>query len=145
MESFPIGKAGARMMLVKNPAGCNQVIDFLSAIDEDFELVVCLNDKTGDGTDLSWIWDTNFEAFAEMGDRLKGVTVSGIRHADMALRMKYAGVSEDKIHSQPDYEALCDAIAQAEHPVYLIPTYSAMLELRGHIVKRTGGAEFWEG
>lgn len=145
MESFPIGRQGARMMLVKNPAGCNQVIDFLSAIDGQFELVICLNDKAGDGTDISWIWDTNFEAFAEMGDRLHSVTVSGIRWADMALRMKYAGVAGEKICSEPDYAALTGKMTQMAHPIYLIPTYSAMLELRGHIVRRTGGAQFWEG
>lgn len=145
MESLPIGAKGARMMLVKNPTGCEQVLDFLGSVDEAFELVICLNDRAGDGTDISWVWETGFEKLAALGDRLERVSVSGIRWADMALRLKYAGVDEAKINCVPDYEVLTDAMAAAEKPVFIIPTYSAMLELRSHIVRRTGGAEFWEG
>ena len=144
METLPIGQ-GARMMLVKNPTGCRQVLDFLSGLDEGFDLVICLNDKTGDGTDISWIWETDFERLAELGDKLGKITVSGIRWADMALRLKYAGIDEGKISCCPDYEALCDQLEKGALPAYIIPTYSAMLELRSHIVRRTGGAEFWEG
>ena len=63
----------------------------------------------------------------------------------MALRLKYAGIDGDKIICLPDYSELTDAMAKSVHPTYIIPTYSAMLELRSHIVRRTGGAEFWEG
>ncbi len=145
METLPIGEKGARMMLVKNPTGCEQVLNFLSGLEESFNLVICLNDKAGDGTDISWIWETGFEKLSALGDKLIGVSVSGIRWADMALRLKYAGIAEEKISCAPDYEALCDDMAQKSEPTYIIPTYSAMLELRSHIVRRTGGAEFWEG
>ncbi len=145
MESLPIGEKGARMMLVKNPTGCQQVLDFLSLLDEEFELVICLNDRAGDGTDISWIWETGFEKLALLGDKLQNVKVSGIRWADMALRLKYAGIPEDRISCWPDYAALTEDMAKAQKPVYIIPTYSAMLELRSHIVRRTGGTEFWEG
>ncbi len=145
MESLPIGAMGARMMLVKNPTGCEQVLDFLSTVDEDYELVIALNDKAGDGTDISWIWETGFEKLAASDSHLRCVSVSGIRHADMALRLKYAGIPEGIIKSRPDYAALTAEMAEAQRPIYIIPTYSAMLELRSHIVRRTGGAEFWEG
>ena len=144
METLPIGQ-GARMMLVKNPTGCRQVLDFLSGLDENFDIVICLNDKSGDGTDISWIWETDFERLADLGEKLGKVTVSGIRWADMALRLKYAGIDESKIACCPDYEELCDELEKGTLPAYIIPTYSAMLELRSHIVRRTGGAEFWEG
>lgn len=145
MERFPLGKNGARMMLVKNPTGCDQVLNFLSGMGEAFHLVICLNDKTGDGTDISWIWDTDFEALAGLGDRLIDVSVSGIRHADMALRLKYAGVPEEKILSEGDYSALVEKLSHMDESIYMIPTYSAMLELRSAIVAKTGGSEFWEG
>lgn len=145
MERFELGKSGARMMLVKNPTGCDQVLSFLSDIQEDFNLVICLNDKAGDGTDISWIWETDFEKLADMGQRLKSVTVSGIRWAEMALRLKYAGVPEEKISAQPDYGRLVDSLAEMEESIYMIPTYSAMLEMRSAIVAKVGGSEFWEG
>ena len=144
MERFELGGSGARMMLVKNPTGCDQVLSFLGDVEENFHLVVCLNDKAGDGTDISWIWETDFEKLAALGERLSGVTVSGIRWADMALRLKYAGIPEEKIFTEPDYSALVEKLSAMEESIYMIPTYSAMLELRSAIVAKLGGSEFWE-
>ena len=53
MEAFRLGESDVRMMLVKNPAGCNQVIDYLENLHNRFVLVVCLNDRGADGTDIS--------------------------------------------------------------------------------------------
>ncbi|MGN1001867.1 MAG: MurT ligase domain-containing protein [Oscillospiraceae bacterium] len=145
MERFDIGEKGARMMLVKNPAGCNQVLEFLSGLSEPFYLVLCLNDRSADGTDVSWIWDVDFERLAGMGDTLTGVTVSGVRAADLWTRLKYAGVPEDKISLERDYEALAENLGGMDKPVFLVPTYTAMLDLRAVLVKRYGGAAFWEG
>ena len=144
MEKFDIGRAGARMMLVKNPAGCNQVLDFLREISDEFVLVVCLNDRDADGTDISWVWDADFEKLAGLGRRMERAAVSGDRAEDMLLRLKYAGVPEEKLTLEKDYEKLSDFIAAQEKTVFIMPTYTAMLELREHLIKRTGGAEFWE-
>ncbi len=144
MEQFELGKAGAKMMLVKNPAGCDQVIDFLQNIDEKFVLVICLNDKSGDGTDISWIWDADFEGLTAMGGRLRKVVVSGDRAPEMLVRIKYTGIPEENIIMERDYEKLVDFISQQDDPVFIMPTYTAMLEVRSHIIERCGGAEFWE-
>lgn len=144
MEQFKLGQKGARMMLVKNPAGCNQVLEFLETISEPFVLVVCLNDRHADGTDVSWIWDAEFEALGRMGGRLRRVIVSGDRAADMRVRVKYAGVPAERIELQRDYEALVRDLEKAEDPVFLMPTYTAMLELRQTVIRHVGGAEFWE-
>ncbi len=144
METFPLGKKGARMMLVKNPAGCNQVLEFLETLSEPFALVVCLNDRHADGTDVSWIWDTDFEALGRLGSRLRQVTVSGDRAPDLRVRIKYAGVPDARIRVQRDYEALVKELEAAEEPVFLMPTYTAMLELRQTVIRRVGGSEFWE-
>ena len=145
METFPLGKRGARMMLVKNPAGCNQVLEFLQQeIREPFVLAVCLNDRAADGRDVSWIWDADFELLPALGSRLERVLVSGDRAADMHVRVKYAGVPESRISEMRDYEALVSALAAEEKPVFLMPTYTAMLELRQVVIRRVGGSEFWE-
>ena len=145
MEEFALGKAGTRMMLVKNPAGCNQVIEFLEDIRESFELVICLNDRGADGTDISWIWDADFEGLAKMAGRIGQVVVSGDRAGDMRVRIKYAGIADEHIRVERDYEKLVDWIAQQDKPVYIMPTYTAMLELRQTIIRRCGGTDFWEG
>lgn len=145
MERFDIGEQGAKMMLVKNPAGCNQVIDFLRSCGTAFDLVICLNDNGADGTDISWIWDVDFEALSPLGERLNSVTVSGIRAGDMLLRLKYAGLPAEKLSAERDYEKLCDKMEQSRLPVFIIPTYTAMLDLRACMIKRCGGSDFWEG
>ncbi len=143
MESFKLGKAGAKVMLVKNPAGCNQVLDFLQNVKEKFVLVVCLNDRGADGTDVSWIWDADFERLSGLAGRLERVIVSGDRAADMAVRVKYAGVDPRFVTIERDYEKLVSGLEKQERPVYMIPTYTAMLELRETLIRHCGGDEFW--
>ena len=141
---FELG-GGTKMMLVKNPAGCNQVLEFLENIKEDFALVCCLNAHAGDGTDISWIWDTDFEKLSESGIKLKALVASGERAQDMRVRLKYSGIPDENIIVEQDYEKLVKWMSGQDMPVYIIPTYTAMLELRRVIVKNVGGSEFWEG
>lgn len=144
MEKFEIDGAQLRMILIKNPAGCNQVLNFLAQTTEPFLFVCCLNDRAQDGRDVSWIWDVDFERIAALGDRLAGLLVSGTRAEDMAVRFKYAGVPMDKIRVIKDYPALVQACIAQEHPVFIMPTYTAMLELRTVISKQYGFKAFWE-
>ena len=143
MEQFDLG-GGTKIMLVKNPAGCNQVVEFLQNIKEKFVLIVCLNDRGADGTDISWIWDVDFEELTALSGRLQRVIVSGDRAADMRIRIKYAGIDDAAIETQTDYAKLVEWIAGQELPVYIMPTYTAMLELREAVIRHCGGSEFWE-
>jgi len=143
MEQFALGQGGAKVMLVKNPAGCNQVLDFLQNLKERFILVICLNDRGADGTDISWIWDADFEKLCALPGTLERVIVSGDRAADMAVRVKYAGVEPRFVTLEHDYEKLVEELAGQDKPVCFIPTYTAMLELREVLIRRCGGQEFW--
>jgi len=144
MEKFMLGDTQTRMILIKNPAGCNQVLNFLGNISEDSLFVVCLNDNYADGTDISWIWDVDFEVLSKVGDRLTGILVSGIRADDMAMRFKYAGIPAEKIKVIKDYEKLIDEFTSQEAPVYIMPTYTAMMDLRAIVSKKYGYKNFWE-
>ena len=144
MEKFDLRGTPGRMMLVKNPAGCNQTMRYLAGLNEDATFVVCLNDRDADGTDISWIWDADFERLAAMGEHLRHVFVSGTRADELRLRLKYAGVDETKIQVYYDYDLLIDAMCASEYPVFIMPTYTSMLDLRGRLQKRLGGKEFWE-
>lgn len=144
MEKFTIDDTAIRMILVKNPAGCNQVLNFVTNVTEPSVFVVCLNDRDADGTDVSWIWDVDFEQIAEMSDLLDGLYLSGIRAEDMALRFKYAGVPESKMKVIKDYETLMQTCTAQDKPVYIMPTYTAMLDLRVKISKLYGFKNFWE-
>ncbi len=145
MENFRIGGKDVRMILVKNPAGCNQVLNFLTnSVNEPCVFVTVLNDKLADGTDISWIWDVNFEKLEKLGDNLPMVYVSGIRADDMAMRIKYAGRDTDKISIIKDFDRLIDELEKEKLPVYVMPTYTAMLDLRERISKRFDFKNYWE-
>lgn len=144
MEKFDIEGRSLRMILIKNPAGCNQVLNFLTNTTEPSLFVVCLNDRAQDGKDVSWIWDVDFERVVEMGDKLSGLIVSGVRADDMAIRFKYAGLPLEKLQVIKDYDQLIKTCIAQDKPVYIMPTYTAMLGLRERISKTYGFKDFWE-
>lgn len=143
-EQFALGRAQARMMLVKNPAGFNQVINLIAHDEGACQLAFLLNDRFADGTDISWIWDVDFEALAAEQTRFTPVFVSGVRADDMALRLKYAGFNADRLTVVRTYGDLLDRIGASETPAFLMPTYTAMFDLRSEIGKRTNVKAFYE-
>ena len=143
-EQFRLGQAQARMMLVKNPAGYNQVINLISHDVGSCKLAFLLNDRFADGTDISWIWDVDFEALAAQQSRFTRIFVSGVRADDMALRLKYAGFPAERIELVRDYEKLLGEIAADAAPAFIMPTYTAMFDLRGEIGRHTDVKAFYE-
>ena len=143
-EQFKLGQAQARMMLVKNPAGFNQVINLIAHDEGNYKLAFLLNDRFADGTDISWIWDVDFEALADQQVRFTRVLVSGVRADDMALRLKYAGFAPERIEVIREYDRLLTEIGSDETPAFLMPTYTAMFDLRGEISKHTDVKAFYE-
>ena len=144
MEKFTVNDTDIRMILIKNPAGCNQVLNFLSNNTTPSLFVVALNDRFADGTDISWIWDVDFEKLNQISDKLTEIWVTGRRADDMAMRFKYAGIPVNKIKVMKDYEQLIDAATKQQAPVYMMPTYTAMLDIREIFSKNYGFKEFWE-
>jgi UDP-N-acetylmuramyl tripeptide synthase len=133
-----------RIMLVKNPAGANEVLRTLALEPGEHDLLVVLNDNIADGRDVSWIWDVDFELLAR---RIRRVTCSGTRAAELAVRLKYAEVDTARIHVQGDVErALREASADRpanDTPLYALPTYTAMLSLRELLVARGEASSAW--
>ncbi len=131
------------ILLVKNPAGANEVLRTLALEPGRHDLLGVLNDRIADGRDVSWIWDADFELLA---DRVATATCSGTRAADLAARLKYAGVEPERISIEPDLpRALDRALAHGEQarPLYALPTYTAMLSLRELLVARGAAASHW--
>ena len=143
MEKFDIGARGARMVLIKNAAGCNQVLSFLLTQREPFRLVFVTNNRPADGTDVSWLEDAKFERLTAM-EPLVSVTLSGLCAEAVRERLLRAGVPEEKLSVQPDYAALTEEISAASEPVFILPSYTGMMEFRPYLVKKCGGKEFWE-
>ena len=131
-EDLVINGKRVRILLSKNPVGTNETIRVVTQSTDKTTLLV-LNDRTPDGTDVSWIWDVDTEKLVERGGTL---VVSGDRVYDMALRLRYSQKSHQSNLNLIVEEDLRQAIATAlEHTpenetLHILPTYSAMLEVR---------------
>ena len=142
MERFPVGK-GVTMILVKNPAGFTQVLDYLAGADEPFDLMCCLNDNAQDGRDISWIWDVPLEQLSGDRMRVREVFVSGTRGEEMLLRLKHAGLPLSALHLVKDDRAFLRGVSAEARPLVIVPTYTAMMRLRPVLARRTGKEAFW--
>jgi lipid II isoglutaminyl synthase (glutamine-hydrolysing) len=140
-ETVRVGGRELSILLVKNPAGANEVLRTLILEPGEHDLLAVLHDTVADGRDVSWVWDADFEVLAP---RVRRVTCSGTRAAEMALRMKYAGVPAQRIVVRPRLaEGLDDALSCADGRVFALPTYTAMLALRDVLVDRgAAGSSF---
>jgi lipid II isoglutaminyl synthase (glutamine-hydrolysing) len=143
-ERLEIGDRKLVMLLVKNPAGANEVVRTLVAGGAPRLAVLALNDGIADGRDVSWIWDVDFEPLLE---GLERVVVTGERAAELALRFKYAGFTEEAIEIVPRLGRALDRgleLTPSGGELFVVPTYTAMLELRRIITERGFARPYWE-
>jgi UDP-N-acetylmuramyl tripeptide synthase len=141
-ERVQIGECELSILLVKNPAGANEILRTLALEDGELDVLAVLNDRTADGRDVSWVWDADFEMLAGHARR---VTCAGTRAAELALRLKYAGVEAERLTVVPALPAALDA-ALADCParrLFAVPTYTALLELRHELERRGHVSAFW--
>ncbi len=141
-ETVRIGATELSILLIKNPAGANEICRTLALEEGELDLLAVLNDRTADGRDVSWIWDADFEI---LSPRVRRVTCAGRRAAELALRLKYAGMPTDRLHVVPSLpEALSAALAAADgRRLFALPTYTALLELRDELASRGHVERFW--
>ncbi len=143
VETIDVAEVPVSILLIKNPAGANEVLRTLRLEREDdgIDLWIALNDGIADGRDVSWIWDADFELLA---GSVRRVTCAGTRAPEMALRLKYAGWPEETIAVEQDIEGSLDrAVAEAPARLFALPTYTALLELRKLLASRGLAKEFW--
>ena len=132
------------MLLIKNPAGANEALRTLVDGDPPAVALIALNDDIADGRDVSWIWDVDFEPLAGSLERL---VATGSRAYELALRFKYGGLDPERIEVIPDLETALDrglALTPAGGVLPVLPTYTAMLALRGIAVSRGHARPYWE-
>ena len=129
------------ILLVKNPAGANEVLRTLALEDGALDVLAVLNDNVADGRDVSWVWDADFELLA---GRVRRVVCAGTRAAELAVRLKYAGVEPERLLVVPELERALDvARADGVAPLYALPTYTALLALRELLARRGVAPEYW--
>ncbi|NMP22517.1 Mur ligase family protein [Sulfobacillus harzensis] len=147
MELVQAGDTRLWLALVKNPVGFNQVLGAMSEDDQPHRAgLIVINDQYADGRDVSWLWDVDFEHWIpKLG--IDSWYVSGIRARDMAVRLKYAGVERDQVVVD---ESIPNILQRAMDDLqggtlYVLPTYTAMLEVRNLLTHQGLVKHFREG
>jgi UDP-N-acetylmuramyl tripeptide synthase len=142
-ERFAIDGRDVRVLLGKNPTGLNQVLRSIAAQEGRKRILFFLNDGIADGRDVSWIWDADYETVQPYADF---VLAAGTRAEDLALRLKYAGFGDDVALERDGARAVERALASTPPgaTLHVVPTYTAMLEVRELLAKRARAKRFWE-
>ncbi|MFN2465273.1 MAG: MurT ligase domain-containing protein [Candidatus Dormibacteria bacterium] len=143
LEQVEVEGRKVHLMLAKNPAGFNEVLRASSTLGGGTHYVVALNDRIADGRDVSWIWDVDFELL----DGATSIVVAGDRGLDMRVRLKYAGIDPQRIAVAEAPGDAISAMLAGTSPgddVFVLPTYTAMLDLRAEMAARGYLKQFWE-
>ncbi|MBD7915256.1 Mur ligase family protein [Clostridium sp. Sa3CUN1] len=141
-EALNIDDKEVKIILVKNPAGYNQALDTLCLNNDKFSAAFLLNDNYADGTDVSWIWDVDFEKLHTLN--IDEILISGMRCYDMAVRLKIAGLNEEKFIIEEDFESLTNKIKNSSNnKVYVLATYTAMINFRKYLYSKGYIKKLW--
>jgi len=133
MERFYLPEGEITLTLVKNPTGFDQVIQTMLGVDKPLRILIGINDLAADGRDISWLWDVNFERLGRHESRINQVICTGLRAEDIALRLKYAGVSVEKLvieHTLAEALNRFQASRSEEEVSFVLPTYTLLFPLR---------------
>lgn len=144
-EKIAINGQDGYIFLIKNPAGATQVLETIGEnIKKDDRILLGLNDNFADGTDVSWIWDAKFESIVDR--RLSNIVIcSGSRAYDLAVRVKYSGVELEKIQVEESIKKAFESSKRGlKGRLFILPTYTALLELQQLLVKSGIKKHYWK-
>ncbi|TMB65178.1 MAG: Mur ligase family protein [Chloroflexi bacterium] len=145
MERTVIDGRPAVLLLAKNPTGFNEVLRTAIQFGKARSFLLALNDRIADGQDVSWIWDVDFE---QLKDVAQHIVVSGDRALDLRVRLKYAQIPADRIEVVSDWRDALQHAARATpdgEMLFVLPTYTAMLELRAVLTRDGALQPYWQG
>ena len=137
MEHFHIKNTDVLLNLAKNPAGFNQNISAVMQDKTQKDIIITINDNAQDGTDISWLWDVDFDLLGDAS--IHSITVSGIRCQDMRLRMKYVDIPvmlEENVET-----AIRKRIEDGVGNLYVLVNYTALFSTHNILKKMEGEKE----
>lgn len=132
VEKVQINGKQAKLFLVKNPTGFNEVLHALTHKGQSYEqIVIGINDNFADGRDISWLWDVAFET---LGGKVTEVIATGLRSYDLAVRLKYAGI--EQVMAVNNFNTIINKMKETNTPVPILLTYTTMLSFRKYLVEK---------
>jgi lipid II isoglutaminyl synthase (glutamine-hydrolysing) len=145
MERTTIDGRAAVLLLAKNPTGFNEVLRTAIQFGQATSFLIALNDRIADGQDVSWIWDVDFE---QLKDVAQHIVISGDRALDLRVRLKYADIPAERLEVVTDWRGALKRAAEATpagQTLFVLPTYTAMLELRAVLTRNGALRPYWQG
>lgn len=140
-EIFDVDGVETRLLLMKNTAGCNQLLNMLVSEPEPPQNLVCmLGAEIMDGLSTEWIEGVRWEKL--VGPKTR-IIVGGPRYEDMRDRLLRAGANAANVRVQTDYAALVSDIAAMNEPVTVIANCSTIEALRLELVKKYEPIDYW--
>ena len=126
LQRYVIDGHSVLLNLAKNPTGFNQNLKIIERDAGPKAVAFFVNDYEGDGRDISWIWDVDFEELA--GHGALAVFAGGTRANDLQVRLKYAGLDAQLVEGIEEVFAAAnaDAALPADAGVYAIANYTAL-------------------
>src|SRR3989441_11578352 len=145
MERTMIDGRPAVLLLAKNPTGFNEVLRTAIQFGKGSSFLIALNDRIADGRDVSWIWDVNFE---QLRDAARHIVGTGDRALDLRVRLKHAEIPPERTAGISDWRAALKRASAATpdgQTIFVLPTYTAMLELRAVLTRDGALQPYWQG
>ena len=119
---FQIDGAKVQLHLAKNPIGFQQKVSLVLKDPAPKDIIIQINDTLQDGTDISWLWDVDFQYLAD--SNASSITTAGTRKYDMGLRLKYEDIP---CRSTEDMEGTILELAKSgTKNLYVIVNYSGL-------------------
>ncbi|MEG2851197.1 MAG: DUF1727 domain-containing protein, partial [Raoultibacter sp.] len=137
LQDFVVAGRSVLLNLAKNPTGFNQNMKLIIQDDAPCAVAFFVNDKEGDGHDVSWLWDVDFEELAAQSDVM--VFAGGLRKNDVQVRLKYAGITSVLVEGAADVFAHISDTPTARS-VYLIANYTALPPVHAELTQMTAPA-----
>ena len=134
IDKFKIQDKNVIIQLIKNPVGTNQAIKLIKDI-KNSKLFVLLNNTPADGSDISWIYDTDFEYFKDFKNE---IIFSGTKANELALRFKHAGLKEEQFFIEPNIKKAYNhaiKVTKKDETLLILANFTTLAELK-NIMKK---------
>lgn len=131
LERIVVNNCNTVINMAKNPAGFNVSLRLLNEDQEKKDILIVVNDNIADSTDVSWIWDINFEGMKNVGR----IITAGLRPYDLAIRIKVSGFDENQIFPFENLDDAVEKLYETNGKKYVIANFTALSETRQAVFK----------